>query len=210
MLLQVQDLGNDVDVLKMKDVFDSLSQDPYVAEKYRYKHLVRVVCDRGNLSETEHGPFFQSLDLNPTHGNVSRTYPKLDVTDEIKHLVLLFAEMSNIPDGKEILVQAQRIKTSPEVKGHPAVEGFHRDGIDELGLFCAARENITGGLNQFKRTKDSPIYAEMLLEPGRIVLIDDTRSYHYATPIVSIDSSKAAYRDVILLCAPAANLSPPK
>lgn len=206
MLLQVSYFENDIDKESLKKTFNELSCDPYVKEGFRYKNIIRVIHRNGDIIETEHGPLYQSGVINPTHGDLIRMYPKLVMTDSIKKIIKYFIQESRIKDGEEILVQAQRITTSQEIQGQPAIEGFHRDGVNILGVFCVARENIEGGINQFKMSNTNTIYSEMLLKPGHMVVVDDTRNFHYATPIVQIDNMKPSYRDVILFGTPACRI----
>ena len=206
MLLQVRYFENEIDIDSLKKTFNELSCDPYVKQGFRYKNIVRVIHIDGDIIETEHGPLYQSGAINPTHGDLFRIYPKLVITDSINKIIKYFIQESHIKDGEEILVQAQRITTSQTMQGQPAVEGFHRDGVKILAVFCVARENIEGGISQFKMSKNNTIYSEMLLKPGHMVIADDTRNFHYATPIVQIDNMKPAYRDVILFGTPACRI----
>lgn len=126
---------------------------------------------------------------------------------DILELVNHFLTEVDIPDGKEVLVQAQRIKCErggPLAK--PAVEGFHCDGIDFLGILCVERAGIVGGVTLLSTSPDgsTPVLETTLL-PGQMLVLDDRSVFHYTTPVHP--KASTGHRDVILLCTPACRMS---
>lgn len=201
--IRVYDITRKVNIHKLQPDFDKLSLDVYVKEGFRRKHIKRVLRRDENLEHLPLQPLYQSIDTNPTHGNIDRVYPEYIPGDpeELGKLIKFFINKSPIPETARLLIQAQRITCHPHQEGHPAVEGWHRDGVTAIGVACINRQNIQGGVSEF-RDKTGKII-RIMLQPGNLVLFDDTTVVHRVTPINILDTNKPyGHRDVILLSYP--------
>lgn len=97
-------------------------------------------------------PLYQSAAYNPTHGDLARTYPELIPSDceAMMSMLSLFADQSEMPIGETVLLQYQRVTCRIDQEGEPSVEGWHRDGVNRIGICCVSRDGIEGGKNLFR------------------------------------------------------------
>lgn len=197
-LLRSFNLGRAVGPGIRRDFVD-LRQDPYVEAGFRRKEVARFVVGRdGEMRRSQHGPVLQSLMYNPVHGGVVRRYHEYEPGPEARRVIREFARLAEVPDGAEVLVQAQRISAP----GLPAIEGWHRDGAEVLGIYVVARDNVVGGETQVRRLgADLPFFAGVV-PPGYLVMFDDRRVEHYVTPVEAREPDHDAHRDVLILTTP--------
>lgn len=190
----------------MGAIFDHCPVDPYVPEGYRYKTISWHEGAFNRFNPLPHTTLIQSKIYNPVHGDLVRTYPpnaqNLLSREDFRALLTKFSTECQLSKEDIILVQLQRIDCDFNNKGLPAVEGFHRDGIDWLGIFVVSRTNIVGGETQIKNEFDEIIF-QKTIPAGELLLIDDRRVLHYTTPIEPEPQHKQqyGYRDVVLLTA---------
>ena len=186
--------------------FQNLSQDPYVAEGFRYKEIARYRVLGSQVVRQSHGALFQSREHNPTHGDIIREYPAFDAKglceEAISEIVQTFVTHCGLGYEDEVLFQAQRIRTDAHQTGHPAIEGWHQDGTNYIGMMCVARQNIAGGRSQLSFDQGKNKVMDHELQPGELLILDDRRYWHYATPVKPVDPSKEAYRDIFIITAP--------
>jgi hypothetical protein len=182
--------------------FTDLTVDQYVKEGFRRKHMVRyTVISRNplNIELCPQEPLFQRKQFNPVHGDISRVYPIFRPSVDSMRVIASFIEVSKVKAGNRILVQAQRITCTEDQEGLPSVEDWHQDDVTEIGIFCAGRHNIIGGINQFKGVNDSDAFLSCVLQPGELVVFEDAPVKHRVSPIQVKDiKAGIGYRDVIL------------
>jgi hypothetical protein len=197
--LRVYDVSKKVNIEKVKVDYPYLTQDPYVKEGFRKKHIVRFNYKQPNIFiYKKNEPLYQSSNINPTHGNLMRIYP-----DYIPPFLVAFTiHIANIPDNQSILVQAQRITCEPDQKGLPSVEGWHRDGVTRIGILCVDRNNINGGVSEFRMNEAPANILEIQLLPGHFAVFDDDTIMHRVSPITPKDEKTQGYRDVMLFAFP--------
>jgi hypothetical protein len=187
--------------------FDALPLDRYVEQGFRRKSLARVRVRDHALSESDHAPLFQPKAYNPVHGGLVREYSQMEaeLLSLLAPAVRIFAACAHAGPQHEILVQAQRVTASggqDGSTGFPAVEGWHQDNTTVLGLLLVARSNIEGGISMLSfDAGGTDIGFAQRLERGDLLLVDDTKLWHYTTPIVSTGNAPA-YRDVVILTWP--------
>lgn len=208
--LKMYDVRSKVNLHKLIPTFERLQVDPYIAEGYRRKHLLWLNCNKIGQKEwliekLDRNDLFQSSSYNPVHGNIKRTYPLIKTNDPmiIDQIVMMFLDSLSEQDRDiattDILLQFQRITTSREILGKPSVENWHQDGVDDIGIICVNRENIIGGINEFKRTRDSKEILQKELPPGYMVTFKDSEVFHRVTDIECANDNYIGWRDVILI-----------
>jgi len=178
--------------------FKNLTVDPYVKEGYRRKHISRFHFDGKSYVEKENAALYQSSLINPTHGNIKRVYPsyKPSQQDDLLDVLRFFTEVTDMPPDQNILVQAQRITCERDKEGLPSVENWHRDGVTKIGILCVDRNNISGGINEFRQDED---VLSIMMMPGHFVVFQDADIMHRVTPITS---DSYGHRDVMLFAYP--------
>ncbi len=204
-----------VNTRSLRTFFSRIPQDPYVSEGFRFKAIARVtVTDDGLLVLQPHGPLFQSAEINPTHGDISRNYPpiedKLFADPVFKLIIKKFAQAFHLRANQEILVQVQLIKCSSRLLGKTAVEGIHRDGVIALGIVCLGKRNLLpdAAVTLITDHKREQVLFNGVLSPGQGLFLFDDRSHHYTTDVTCV-SNHEGYRAVMLLSYPAARPGQP-
>jgi hypothetical protein len=203
--LRIYDIRRSVSLKKVQHEFRNLTQDKYVPEGFRRKHIIRYIYYPSNhFYQKPNQPLYQNNTINPTHGDIEREYPEFDpkYRGDFYKILYLFKHFANLKGGEHILVQAQRITCSPESSGLPSVEGWHRDGVDGIGVLCVNRYNIVGGINEFRHNESPDRKISYMMQPGQFAVFDDDSIMHRVTPIISADGINPGYRDVMLFGFP--------
>lgn len=199
-----------VDVMQLKQFFDHLPIDPYLAGGYRFRRLshFQIVDDR--LVKLPHRRLFQSRDYNPILGDVVREYEEMDdrmieLADFQKIVWEFFQFCQLCTNLNEVAVHQIRTTASTEQTGNPAPEGIHRDGVDLVGIFSVNRSGIEGANTHLYTDKKSAPAFSKFLNPGEFLIFRDDQYFHYTTPIQA--TAAQGVRDVFVLTCP--GLFPP-
>ncbi len=191
--------------------FKTLPHDQHVQEGFRQRAYTRFDYDPNSksLSKLPHQPFVQDSKYNSLFGNVKREFAELErEVAESDNLRLLVASLTNscelTAEKVEIGVHQIRISCSPTTEGNPVPEGIHQDGYQYVGIYCLARENVTGGVTTLHQTKDSQPFFEKILNPGDFLIFNDEQLFHFTSPIRPA-SDKLGFRDVLILTAKQVN-----
>lgn len=204
--LKLYDVRSHVNVTRLRPEFARLAVDPYVKEGYRRKHIMWVnhqVAGQGSYKRHEYDLVDkQTLFQDPVHGGIQRAYPSVQSwkleNGVMKKMLDLFVVEARVKDGADMLVQFQRVTCEPGRKGKPSVEDWHRDATDNIGVICVDRENINGGMSQFKNELEC---YQTELCPGYMMLFKDKDVMHRVTDIESDDGVHTGFRDVILIAS---------
>ena len=199
--LKVFDTRHHINLSRVYPEFARLQTDPYLAEGYRRKHILWVKPVENRYHIHKNNVLYQSKSYNPVHGGLERRYPPIDVRRDpaiVKRILDVFVECAQVPENHDILLQFQRITTEPGNYGKPSVEGWHRDGVNKIGIICVERNNILGGMNEFKVDDVSPIFQQEL-PPGFMAIFNDADVFHRVTEIEPADHTHQGHRDVILM-----------
>ncbi|MDJ0660204.1 MAG: 2OG-Fe dioxygenase family protein [Crocosphaera sp.] len=184
----------------LQTLFHDIPKDPYIREGYRYKSLARCRV-KGNIIEKQpHTPLFQNKKINPVNGGLVRVYPEIENLNCAKEAILWFTKTFKIDYSYEILVQAQRTKCTVRKAGITTPEGFHRDDIDFLAILCVNQSNILGSETQLKDHQGNIVFKKVL-NPGEMLLIDDSKLLHYTSPITLKNPAvnHFGFRDVLII-----------
>jgi hypothetical protein len=209
--LHLYNLAPLLNVSKLRPAFERLEADPYVPEGFRRKHIAWYEASRTPAASIDFKYLpdkdaMQTRDTAPkSHQHQSShsqaVYPPLPPQTDahtVHRLLRIFAHAADLPEGKQdVLLQLQRVTTAPAMPGRPSVDRWHQDGVRKVGVFCAARENVVGGLNQFRDSSCSVLQRE--LSPGYLAVFSDADVFHRVTEIHSADGANEGWRDVILM-----------
>ena len=195
------DAGAWLDLASLTALFGAIPADPYVREGFRHKALSRMRISGTEAVVGPHEPLYQSAEYNPVHGGLERHYPALTalMVTAVASALRMFQVAACLPEDEEVLVQAQRITTGPAgVIGHPAVEGFHQDDVEAVGILLAGRAGLTGGKTLVSGDADGQalVFAAEL-RPGQLLILDDRRVWHYTSPVRDTPPGRG-HRDVVL------------
>lgn len=201
--LRTYDVTPYVNLHKLRPAFERLQVDPYLKEGYRRKHIAWFERRRSGTRfvRLPDARLYQSKLYNPVHGGLAREYPPIAADPATVHRLLsIFVAVAEVPVEARMLLQLQRITTTPDNVGKPSVENWHQDGVNRIGIICVARDNITGGLNEFRAGPESSTQVlTRELPPGHMAVFDDGGVFHRVTDIHSADQQTMGYRDVVLM-----------
>lgn len=192
--------------------WNELGVDTYMADggRYRRRRFAAFAASAEGIRRKPHQPHYQSRDYNTLNGGVARWFAP--ITDPIaEHPAMrailgvchqLFDALtpeSTRPHVWHVEVHQFRIETGPEQQGLPTPEGMHRDGVDWVLVMLVRRENIGSGETTMEDVAHRPVGSFTLTEPMDAALVDDERVFHGVTPLVRVDPSRPAYRDVLVV-----------
>jgi hypothetical protein len=197
----------------LADDWDHLETDAYMADggRYRLRRFGRFlfVPARSELRRLDHGPVFQSRDVNGFAGGIHRDFASLrESTYENPCLSALIhfdfgcfevAEPRMLHDPWEVWVHQIRIETSQKGVGRPAPEGVHHDGHDFISMHLVKRENVSGGASYIYDNAKNQLHACLLEHPLDTIYADDHRVMHNVDPIHASDKQHPAQRDVLII-----------
>ena len=92
-----------------------------------------------------------------------------------------------------------RIEANDKSLGKPTPEGVHRDGVEFVLVMMVKRQNISSGTTTMHDLEHKTLDSFTLTEPLDVAIVNDHRCMHGVTPIVPLDPSQPAYRDVLVV-----------
>jgi hypothetical protein len=190
--------------------WSALELDTYMADGGRYRrrrHAVFAALPGSGFERQPHQPHYQSKDYNPIHGGIARWFEPItpEVADGATlQTVLAFCRQlfETLAGGARpwrIEVHQFRIEARGNEAGRPTPEGLHRDGVDYVLVLLVNRRNIASGTTSIHALDGRMLGQFTLTDPFDAALVDDSRVAHGVTPVEAIDSSRPAYRDVLVV-----------
>lgn len=188
--------------------WNDMKLDTYMADGGRYRRrrfgVFAAAPDR-TIIRAPHQPHFQTRDHNRLNGGLQRWFEPIppQVSDGLTFQALLgftrslFEELAGVR-AWHIEAHQFRIEAGADA-GQPTPEGMHRDGVDYVLVMMVRRENIEQGTTSIHDDSGSELGSFTLTHPRDAALVDDHRVYHGVTPVVPIDPSRPAFRDVLVL-----------
>lgn len=190
--------------------WNDMPLDAYMADGGRYRRRRYATLSAANgtsaIKLEPHQPHYQSTEYNQLNGGIARVFEPIMpevITGATMHNVLKFAQkiFSTLkPDAAwHIECHQFRIEANQSEVGKPTPEGVHRDGVDYVLVMMVHRENISSGTTTMHDIEEKTLDSFTLTQPFDAAIVDDHRRMHGVTPIIPIDPSKPAYRDVLVL-----------
>ncbi|MGW7520033.1 2OG-Fe dioxygenase family protein [Streptomyces sp. NPDC054796] len=171
----------------------------------RRRHTVFNVHTDGQFEQLAPRPYVQSSEINNLEGDVQRYFEPIE--PEVTGSALFAGLLSGLsaileelhgPDVWHHQCFQNRIVTSTEKTGDPTPWGPHCDGVDYVVTLLVARHNVRGGrTGLYDAGTKERLHAETLL-PGDLLIADDTRTLHDATPLTPVDPAEPGHRDVFI------------
>jgi hypothetical protein len=189
--------------------WDRLELDTYMADGGRYRRrryatLSAPAQGDGLVLEPEQ-PHYQSRDYNRLNGGIARHFAPIDpavlsaaTLQSVLRLGLALFRRLYPQHAAHIEVHQFRIEARADALGRPTPEGAHRDGVDFVLVMMVRRVNVGSGTTEIFDLERRRIDSFTLVEPGDTALVDDRRALHGVTPIVPLDATRAAWRDVLV------------
>lgn len=192
--------------------WDDLGLDTYMADGGRYRRR-RYACfsvSADGIRRKPHQPHYQSRDYNPLNGGIERWFEPM--RDEMAAHAALQAVLRAChalfdPLTPEAVRPAEwhtevhqfRIEASAAESGQPTPEGMHRDGVDWVLVLLTARNNVSRGTTTILDDAGRALGSFTLAVPMDAAMVDDARVFHGVTPVVPLDPSQTAHRDVLVV-----------
>lgn len=187
--------------------WDALPPDPHLKDGGRYRRR-RHSCwlvDGERCELQPHRAHWQSLDYNALHGGIERWFEPIEAAmAEAPIWAALLRGLARTADalkGKQPwFVEAHpfRIDTTDGI-GRPTPEGAHRDGVDLVAVFLIERARIKGGETRVFAIDGPQGQRFTLTAPWSLILLDDERVIHEATPIQPLEPGGSGHRDTLVI-----------
>lgn len=192
--------------------WDDLGPDRFMADggTDRTRRFACFAVRAGGLALKPPQPHFQTRENNPLNGGVARLFEP--VRDAITlhpmnrallatclHLFAAATPDGAVPAAWHAEMHQFRIVARPGESGRPTPEGLHRDGVDWVLVLMVRRENVADGESTIADAERRPLRGETLAAPFDASLVDDRRVFHGVSPITARDSSRPAFRDVLVV-----------
>jgi hypothetical protein len=190
--------------------WNNLPLDAYMADGGRYRrrrYATLSVAPGATVATLEaHQPHYQSLDYNNLNGGIARHYEPVApdiITGEPMHS--MFSLAAGVFNGLapatawHVETHQFRIEARTDICGQPTPEGVHRDGVDYVMVMMVQRHNIAEGTTTIHGNDGQQLASFTLIEPLDMTFVDDHRCLHGVTPVVPLDATQPAWRDVLVV-----------
>ena len=185
--------------------FDDLKDDQYLREAewpFRKRSYARGVLTTVGIKWNSGTDFYQPDSLNEYAGNVKRIFEPacLEIKNFIESLMLssFYTELINNHSYNFGLHQIRTI-TDDDHEGFPVPEGYHQDGFDFVIIISFQNHNVQGGRCYLRKgSKEGPCVLDQEMHMNDVLIFNDRRFFHYASPIRP-KISGLGYRDRCVL-----------
>jgi hypothetical protein len=194
------------------DSRNDLGVDTYMADggRYRRRRYAAFSASAAGIRRKPHQPHYQSRDYNALNGGIARWFePVRDNVAAHPALQAIMQASTELftastppalrPEAWHVELHQFRVEAQAGTVGKPTPEGMHRDGVDWVLVLLVARENVASGETSIHDLQKHLLGSFTLSEPMEAALVDDDRVYHGVTPVEPIDSTRLAYRDVLVV-----------
>jgi hypothetical protein len=190
--------------------WDDMPLDIYMADGGRYRrrrYATLSVAPFAHQAKLEaQQPHYQSLDYNTLNGGIARHFAPIAEAivrgSTMSSLLALCGKtFGQLSPGRawHVEVHQFRIEANATASGQPTPEGVHRDGVDYVMVMMVKRHNIREGTTTIHGADLKPLASFTLTDPMDMTMVDDHRCLHGVTPVVPLDASQPAWRDVLVV-----------
>ncbi len=190
--------------------WNDMPLDTYMADGGRYRRrrhaTLRVAAGATQAKLEAYQPHYQSLDYNNLNGGIARDFEPIHAdiisgTSMGALLALCIEVFGTLAPGRtwHVEVHQFRIEAAAQQQGMPTPEGVHRDGVNYVMVLMVKRHNIAEGTTTIHDADARQLASFTLMQPLDMTLVDDERCLHGVTPVVPIDASRPAFRDVLVV-----------
>jgi hypothetical protein len=195
---------------RLRDEWEHLEPDRYLEQgaKFRLRRYGRYRWEPASdaLVSLPHEPYFQPAEENTYAGGVSRDFgplrPETIHSPFVHAMVRAVFACLPIPGERrrerwEVRIHQLRIVASAGAPSFPTPEGIHQDGTDFLTLHLMRRDNISGGDSTIYDLDRTPVFHCTMREVLDMLVLEDPRVMHSATPVLSADGQSEGVRDIM-------------
>ena len=189
--------------------WDDLRRDEYMADggrdRLRRHAVFTIPADTLAARLEPRQPHYQERAYNALNGGVERWYepvePGVAAGATLSSLLAFGARFfRRIRPGAawRVEVHQVRIEAAAGKAGRPTPEGVHRDGVDFALVALVRRENVQSGTTKVSSPDGRRLGSFTLENPLDAAIVDDARVMHAVTPVLALDPSRPARRDVLV------------
>lgn len=188
--------------------WDDLGLDTYMADGGRYRkrrHAAFAVTAAAIVRKPDQ-PHYQSRDYNALNGGIARWFdPVTDRAAGSSAFRAVLRACHTLFDGLtpaaswHVEAHQFRIEARAGQSGQPTPEGLHQDGVDWVLVLMVGRVNIASGTTSIHGLDRALLGSFTLTAPMDAALVDDHRVFHGVTPVMPLDASAPAHRDVLVV-----------
>ena len=189
--------------------WNRLDIDQYMGDggTYRYRRYATysTVPGRQIIRRENHQPHYQSVEYNGLNGGIMRHFAPIE--DNIAESMImssilifcheLFRKLASF-NNWHIEVHQFRIDASQNI-AHPTPEGIHRDGVNFIFMLMINRLNIVNGESNIYDLSKKRLANFTLMDPYDAAIVNDEQVMHGVSSIVQVDTTKKAYRDMLVV-----------
>lgn len=193
-----------------QESWNNLAQDKYMADGGNYRRrrysILSALPSSTLMRLEQHQPHYQSLNYNNLNGGVARHYEPIEPSVMHGNTMSSFIKMGCEIFGRlqpycawHIEVHQFRIEATEGNSGKPTPEGIHRDGVNFVMMVMIKRTNLANGNTVVYDSEKLKLDDFTLQNPLDMALTNDERTFHGATPIIQLDITAPATRDVLVV-----------
>lgn len=189
--------------------WEDLGLDGYMADggRYRRRRHAAFAVTSDAVARKPHQPHYQSRDYNSLNGGIARWFdPVTDAAADhpamaaiLRRCRQVFGALAPEVAAWHVEIHQFRIEALPGLEGRPTPEGMHRDGVDYVLVLMVRRENVTSGVTAIRDHARRELDSFTLTESLDAAWVDDERVFHGVTPVVPVDPTQPAFRDVLVV-----------
>ena len=187
----------------IKPSFDELEETDHADGSYRlrkYSHVL-VDCEVGtHISDLGVTEFTQSSKYNQHQGGMARNFNNID-SDVLQSMAVLSMAKAFMDATKCVVSEMDMHQMRVRCKGGAtqlSPEGWHQDGYDCVAMIGIDRCNVIGGEILLSTSKTQPPFLQAVMDPGTMVIVDDSHLWHNGRSVQPLDNSKPAYMDAMV------------
>lgn len=193
--------------------WDDLGRDTFMADGGRYRRrrfAAFAASAAGDVARKPHQPHYQSRDHNALNGGIERWFdpvepaivghPAMRAVLGLCHGIFHPLTQEGLRPAKwHVEVHQFRIEARCGAAGQPTPEGMHQDGVDWVLVLLVRRENVAHGETSIHDLQRRHLGSFTLAAPMDAAFVDDGRCFHGVTPVLPLDDTRPAWRDVLVV-----------
>ena len=135
---------------------------------------------------------------------MARNFNNIDVdvltSVALRKMVRTFRHACRLPVLYTMDVHQMRVRSTGGAT-QLSPEGWHQDGYDCIAMIGINRCNVIGGEILLSTSKTDPPFLQAVMDPGTMVIVDDSHLWHNGRSIQPLENGKLAYMDAIVFTA---------
>ena len=187
----------------IKSSFDELEETDHADGNYRLRKYSHVLVDcevDTHISDLGVTEFTQSSKYNQHQGGMARNFNNID-NDVLQSTAVLSMAKAFMDATKCVISEMDMHQMRVRCKGGAtqlSPEGWHQDGYDTVAMIGINRCNVIGGEILLSTSKTQPPFLQAVMDPGTMVIVDDSHLWHNGRSVQPLDNSKPAYMDAMV------------